>query len=116
MKIIRCDRCGTEDDLFNREITVNSLYGGRAAIVDADHYVIHLCGYCTSQFRLLVAEPDEPEVASLRRWKAEALPLLELLERCHDLLPPVARATLGHSKAEAVERFLASRDPQGDAL
>lgn len=47
------------------------------------------------------------EIDRLRRWKAEALPLLALLDHCHELLPPDARAPLGHSKAEAVEKFLA---------
>lgn len=46
------------------------------------------------------------ELDGLRRWKDEALPLLELLERCHGLLPAEARAPLGHSKAGAVEQFL----------
>lgn len=45
---------------------------------------------------------------ALLRWKAEALPLLAVLDRCHDLLPPDAQATLGASKAEAVQKYLSS--------
>ena len=48
-------------------------------------------------------------MVDLDRWKAEALPLLDLLDRCHDLLPLDARAPLGHSKADAVEAFLRVR-------
>ena len=46
------------------------------------------------------------EVERLREWKAEAMPLLALLDRCHDLLPLAEQAQLGESKAEAVEMYL----------
>lgn len=55
------------------------------------------------------------EIDALRRWKAEAIPLLELLERCHELLPPDARAGIGYSKADSVEKFLRRANPQRDA-
>jgi hypothetical protein len=42
----------------------------------------------------------------LVRWRDEAIPLLELLDRCYELLPPSAKGQLGGSKAEAVEEFL----------
>lgn len=48
----------------------------------------------------------EGELIRLRRWKAEALPLLELLDRLHDEIPEQHQARLGHSKAEAVQRYL----------
>lgn len=59
------------------------------------------------EWRLLAAALDEIE--RQRRWKAEALPLLAQLERCHDLLPPEARAFFGHSKADAVESYLTTK-------
>lgn len=46
------------------------------------------------------------ELEHLQRWKAEALPLLVQLDRCHDLLPEEAKARLGCSKADAVENYL----------
>ena len=55
---------------------------------------------------------DATRLAHLERWKAEALPLLATIDRCHDLLPEDARAPLGTSKVDAVERYL-SRQRQG---
>lgn len=46
------------------------------------------------------------EIDQLRRWKAEALPLLAVLERCHDQLPAHWQARLGEQKADAVENYL----------
>ena len=58
-------------------------------------------------------DPGEPdhfypadELERLRSWKAEALPLLEILDACHELLDESARAPLGHSKAQAVYDFI----------
>lgn len=51
----------------------------------------------------------DTELEHLRRWKAEALPLLETLDHCHDLLPVADRAPLGHSKAQAVYEYIRSR-------
>lgn len=57
-------------------------------------------------------EPKTPppwgEINNLHRWKREALPLLEQLERCHDLLPESAKARLGCSEADAVENYLSA--------
>lgn len=46
------------------------------------------------------------ELQSLRRWKAEALPLLAALNECHELLPDDRKARLGHLKHEAVIAFI----------
>lgn len=56
--------------------------------------------------RSLKVNSSQRELENLRRWKAEALPLLELLDRCHDLLPPEHQAPLGRSKAKYVESYL----------
>jgi len=46
-------------------------------------------------------------VQNLKRWKAEALVRLKLLDTLHDLLPETEKAKLGHSKDEAVLDFVA---------
>lgn len=48
------------------------------------------------------------ELEQLRAWKAEAVPLLNTFERCHEALPQRHQAPLGHSKADAVLEFLIS--------
>ena len=50
MKIIRCDRCDVDGDLFPRQLTINSLYLA-TPVVEPDHRVLHLCGYCTAEFK-----------------------------------------------------------------
>lgn len=47
-----------------------------------------------------------PELERLRAWKEEALPLLDILEECHNLLPAPYQAHLGRNKAIAVRNFL----------
>ena len=54
MKIIKCDRCGTEGDQFPRELTVDSMYG-KTPLENPDHMVLHLCGYCTTMFKKFLA-------------------------------------------------------------
>lgn len=46
------------------------------------------------------------EVERLRSWKAEAMEILEQVDRCHALLPPGYQAELGTSKVDAVFRYL----------
>lgn len=48
----------------------------------------------------------DEELTRLRRWKAETLPLLDMLEQCHVALPVRDQALIGHSKVEAVYRFI----------
>lgn len=50
----------------------------------------------------------------LERWKAEAMPLLEALDYCHDLLPPDAKAELGASKPDAVVRYIENTTRRGE--
>lgn len=49
MIIIRCDRCGTEDDLHARILEVE-LASPVRTMTDTDE-VFHLCGYCWSRVK-----------------------------------------------------------------
>lgn len=46
------------------------------------------------------------ELEHLRRWKAEAIEILDMVEQCYDALPADAKAPLGHSKIQAVYDFI----------
>ena len=61
-------------------------------------------------------DPSKPlmvpltELEHLRQWKAEAIPLLDILERCHEAIPPPHQARLGESKADAVLAYIIYSD------
>lgn len=55
--------------------------------------------------------PDEEEfqeLLALRRWKIETLPLIQLLDDLHGLLPVQHQASPGSSKAYALKAYLTS--------
>lgn len=57
-----------------------------------------------------ITADDVHELGRLRAWKAEAMQLLDVLDQCHDHLPPPHQARLGESKADAVLAYIIYSD------
>ena len=105
--LYQCDRCGDTDQLHTREVTIEMVCDHPTMSQSGVPRTLHLCGYCTSLLRETI--DGESPMRVLQQWKDEAMPLLQVMEQCHDLLPQEYQAVFGTSKAEAVKQYLAGQ-------